>query len=135
MILEGEHKDGEIKAEVALLTHNIKIMGVDNSETEEYGAKLIIRGDEDETSAYIHNVEMTKCGQPQIAKFSSCITTLVNDYVDDISFNKMSFHHTYGRGFLLAKETFGIEVSQNVLYEVAGNNIYVTGMFSSAFLI
>ena len=84
MTLDGEFKDAEIKAEVGLLNHNIKIMGVDNYHKEEYGAKLMIRGDEDETNAYIHNVEMTKCGQPQIVKGMACVSTLVDGYVDDI---------------------------------------------------
>ena len=47
----------------------------------------------------------------------------------------MGIHHTYGRGMALTRESFGIYVSQNVFYDVAGNNIHVMGMFSSAFLM
>ena len=44
----------------------------------------MLRGDEDETFAYVHNLEMIKCRQPQIVKGMGCVSTFVNDYVDDV---------------------------------------------------
>ena len=99
LTLEGR-RDLEVKAEVGLLTHNIKVMGVDNTENEEYGGTLMIRGDEEETFAYIENIELTKCGQPQLPGHA-CITSLVEGIAEDIEIRSNSIHDSYGRGIYI----------------------------------
>ena len=108
-------------------------MGVDNYQDEEYGGKLVIRGDEEETYAYINNVEFTKCGQPQLYN-QGCVTLMVSGQADDIQFENNSIHHSYGRGLQINRGRQQL-IKRNVLYDVAGHNIHLTGMFSRVRLI
>ena len=95
----------------------------------------MVRGDEDETMAYITNVEMTKCGQPQLPIGDSCVTLLMHGNVEEVYFINMAIHHSYGRGFHLPRNSEGVEILYNTLYDVAGHNILLRGTFTVAFVI
>lgn len=55
-----------MRAEVGLLTRNIKMMGDDTSVTTNYGAHLMLSGSsENGLIGHIAYTEFTDCGQPQ----------------------------------------------------------------------
>ena len=57
----------EMKAEVGLLTRNIKMMGDETSIEDEYGSHLMMIGSsEDGMVAHVAYSEFTHCGQPKI---------------------------------------------------------------------
>lgn len=84
---------------MGLLSSNIVIEGVDSYETERFGAKIVMRGEPNTDNSYlqISNIEMTKCGQPNVYG-QHCITVLNsgpsrNSYIKD-----SSIYNTYSRG-------------------------------------
>ena len=56
-----------MRAEVGLLTRNVKMQGNANSEADRYGSHLLLHGkEEDGLIGRISYAEFTKCGQPGI---------------------------------------------------------------------
>ena len=54
-----------MRAEVGLLTRNIKVMGDDDSVAQDYGSHLLLAGSsENGLRGRIAYTEFTKCGQP-----------------------------------------------------------------------
>lgn len=86
-----------MRAEVGLLTRNIKIQGDEESVSEEYGSHLMLTGSEKEgLVGKISYSEFTRCGQPTIigryCTHFHMAGEVPNSYVKGIG-----VHHSFAR--------------------------------------
>jgi hypothetical protein len=86
-----------MRAEVALLTRNIKVMGDEYSVERNYGSHLMMAGkSENGLVAQIGYSEFTNCGQPAILG-RYCIHFHMNGDVSDSEVKGNAVHHSMAR--------------------------------------
>lgn len=113
-----------MRAEVALLTRNIKMMGDDTSVAKDYGSHLMIAGKASNGAiGQIAYVEFTKCGQPQIVGRYCHHFHLTGDNPNSYSIGN-SVHHSMAR-ILTIHGTHMMYVAWNVGYRVKGHNFFL----------
>lgn len=113
-----------MRAEVGLLTRNIKMMGDEVSQANSYGAHLMMAGSaENGLQGRIAYTEFTKCGQPKILG-RYCIHFHMNGEVSDSYVRGNAVHHSMARVVTLHGVHF-LTVEQNVGYRVQGHNFFV----------
>ena len=113
-----------MKAEVGLLTRNIKMMGDPTSIEDEYGSHLMMMGSaENGLVAHIAYTEFTHCGQPKIVG-RYCIHFHMNGDVADSYVKGNAVHHSFARVITLHAIHF-LRVTENVGYLVKGHKFFI----------
>ena len=114
----------EMRAEVALLTRNIKVTGDPSSQQNNYGAHLMMAGSaENGLVANIAYTEFFNCGQPRIIG-RYCIHFHMNGDVSDSYVRGNAVHDSMARVVTLHGVHF-LTVEHNVGYNVKGHNFFV----------
>ncbi|CAM6001508.1 unnamed protein product [Sphagnum balticum] len=113
-----------MRAEVGLLTRNIKVRGDSDSQRDSYGAHLMLTGSaENGFVGHVAYTEFTDCGQPKILG-RYCIHFHMNGYVADSYVLGNAVHDSLARVVTLHGVHF-LTVSDNVGYLVQGHNYFV----------
>ncbi len=113
-----------MKAEVGLLTRNIKMMGDPTSWEGEYGSHLMMAGNaENGLVSHIAYTEFTHCGQPRIVG-RYCMHFHMNGDVADSYAKGNAVHDSFARVITLHGVHF-LTVSENVGYRVKGHNFFI----------
>lgn len=113
-----------MRAEVGLLTRNIKMMGDDTSVKTEYGSHLMLMGSaENGLVGKIAYVEFTKCGQPQIPGRYCHHFHMAGDVPGSYSIGN-SVHQSMAR-ILTIHGVHYLYVAWNVGYRVKGHNFFI----------
>ena len=134
-----ESRSYSIRAEVAVLTRNIKIESGDpeTADEEGFGCRILVgvyqdeKGDVYSGSAQIDSVEFKQCGQlghvqsfdPRFA-LSFLDVGKINDESSYVT--KCSFHDGYNTAIGVFG-TDGLKIDSNVVYITVGASIHVTG--------
>lgn len=115
----------DLRAEVGLLTHNIKIQGAEDSVyPNNYGVQIHVHSHGHESSIVrMENVEISRTGQEgrrgRFPIYFNRIGFMRKSYV-----RQCSIHTSYHRGIVL-NEVHGLRLLQNVLYDTVGHTIYL----------
>jgi len=112
-----------MRAEVGLLTRNVKIQGDDDSRVSKYGGHLMIHGaSENGTRARISYAEFTKVGQPKIIGRYP-IHFHMNGDVSNSYVLGNAVHESYARVCTMHAVQY-LTVRWNVGYDAAGHNFF-----------
>lgn len=113
-----------ISAEVGLVESNIIIEGVDSFPDENFGAKLMFRGQQNADGSFfkVSNIEITKCGQPYVYN-QHCITVLSSGMSSNSYIKNSSIHDTYSRGIHFTNHIVDFVVSGNLIVNTSGHSI------------
>ena len=114
----------EMRAEVGLLTRNVKYQGDETSPDEQYGAVIIMHSPGDETTAArIDNIELFHVGQAFILGsypiHFHMIGTVHSSYV-----RNNAIHHTFNRAVTIHGVHY-LRVQNNVAYHTMGHTIFI----------
>lgn len=113
-----------MRAEVGLLTRNIKMMGDPTSEAGIYGSHLMMAGlAENGMVSTVAYTEFTHCGQPRIVG-RYCIHFHMNGDVADSQVKGNAVHDSFAR-ILTLHGIHYLRVSENVGYRVKGHNFFL----------
>ena len=117
-----------MKAEVGLLTRNIKMMGDSSSDNEDqnrrYGSHLLITGRGSNGNwGHVGYSEFTKCGQPQILGRYCIHFHMMGDVPDSFSRGN-AVHDSFAR-LTTVHGVHYLTVEHNVGYKIHGHNIFV----------
>ena len=113
-----------MKAEVGLLTRNIKMRGDVTSKRTEYGSHLMMFGSgENGLVAHVAYTEFTHCDQP-IVIGRYCIHFHMNGNVADSYVSGNAVHHSFARIITLHGIHF-LRVTENARYTVKGHNFFI----------
>ena len=124
----------EMRAEVGLLTRNVKYQGDASSSLEQYGAVIICHSPGDETTAArIDSVELFNVGQAFILGsypiHFHMIGTVHTSYV-----RNNAIHHTYNRAVTIHGVHY-LRVQNNVAYRTMGHTIFIEDAIETKNLI
>ena len=114
----------EMRAEVGLLTRNVKYQGDDTSEEFQYGAVIILHSPGDETTiGRIDSIEFRNVGQAFILGsypiHFHMIGTVHSSYV-----RNNAIHHTFNRAVTIHGVHY-LRVQNNVAYHTMGHTIFI----------
>ena len=114
----------EMRAEVGLLTRNVKYQGDETSPENQYGAVIIMHSPGDETTAArIDSIELTNVGQAFILGsypiHFHMIGTVHSSYV-----RNNAIHHTFNRAVTIHGVHY-LRVQNNVAYHTMGHTIFI----------
>lgn len=113
-----------MRAEVGLLTRNIKMMGDPSSAVRKYGSHLMLAGKSiNGLEGHVAYTEFTQCGQPQILG-RYCIHFHMNGEVPTSYARGNAVHESHARVVTLHAVHF-LTVEKNVGYRVHGHNFFV----------
>ena len=113
-----------MRAEVGLLSRNIKMMGDPTSEAGIYGSHLMMAGHASNGMvAHIGYSEFTNCGQPRIVG-RYCIHFHMNGDVVDSEVTGNAVHHSHAR-ILTIHAIHYLRVKYNVGYRIKGHNFFI----------
>lgn len=110
----------DLRAEVGLLTHNIKVQG-DASSTNGYGAHMMVM---DDAYAYIGGIELYNCGQKAIVGRYPFHWHLLGDVGYGQYFKNSAVHQSYNRAVTI-HGTAGTTVENNFLYDHIGHGVFL----------
>jgi hypothetical protein len=114
----------EMRAEVGLLTRNIKMMGDPTSAVGKYGSHLMLSATKpDALVGHVAFTEFTQCGQPQILGRYCIHFHMANDV--PTSFVRGNAVHESHARVVTIHGVFHLLVEQNVGYRVRGHNFFV----------
>jgi hypothetical protein len=114
----------EMRAEVGLLTRNIKMMGDDTSVASDYGSHLMLMGSQDNGFVgKVAYVEFSKCGQPKIVGRYCHHFHMNGDIPESYSIGN-AVHHSLAR-ILTIHGVHYLYVAKNVGYRVKGHNFFL----------
>ena len=114
----------EMRAEVGLLTRNIKMMGDSSSESSSYGSHLMLTGQMvNGFEGHIAYSEFTNCGQPQILGRYCTHFHMAGDIPTSFSRGN-SVHDSFAR-VITIHGVHHLTVEDNVGYNVKGHNYFV----------
>jgi len=125
----------EMRAEVGLLTRNVKFMGdPEHSKDNQYGAVIICHSPGDETTqCRIDSIELTMVGQAFILGsypiHFHMIGTVHKSYVRD-----NAIHHSFNRAVTIHGVHY-LRVQNNVAYHTMGHTIFIEDAVESRNLI
>lgn len=117
-------KDNEVRAEVGLLSRNIKIEANLDEESlkEKYGFHIMLKGDEDKVRGRFSYIELTKCGQAfQMGRYPihfHMIGNVLGSYIEGVS-----IHNSFNRGTTI-HGVHHLKISKSVYYEHLGHGIF-----------
>lgn len=110
------------RAEVGLLSHNIKIKGADDAETANgYGGHVMVM--DDASVALLQGVEFFRMGQFGLLGRYPIHWHNMNDGGSNSWIRFSSIHHSFNRGITLHKASY-VTVSDNVVYDVKGHGVF-----------
>lgn len=113
-----------MRAEVGLLTRNIKMTGDESSQMKNYGSHLMLAGSaENGLVGHIGYTEFYNCGQPRIIG-RYCIHFHMNGDVSESFARGNAVHDSMARVITLHGIHF-LTVEYNVGYNVKGHNYFV----------
>lgn len=113
-----------MRAEVGLLTRNIRMQGDESSDETEYGSHLMLHGKENEgLVGKLSYAEFTKCGQPRVVGRYCTHFHMAGDMSKGFV-RGIAVHHSFAR-VLTIHGTHHLLVEKNVGYHVKGHNIFV----------
>jgi hypothetical protein len=115
------------RAEVGLLSHNVKVQGNNASETDEFGGHVMVMRPSGVSSygkAYISNVELYRMGQKQVLgrypmHWHMMLGVAVGQYFTDCS-----VHRSYNRAITIHGTDF-VTVARNVVYDTVGHAVFL----------
>lgn len=116
--------DFTMRAEVGLLTRNIKVQGDSYSKDKNYGAHVMMHGPA--TSGLVGRIsytEFTHCGQPAIVG-RYCMHFHMNGDVSNSFIRGNAVHQSFAR-VLTIHAVYYLLVEYNVGYQVKGHNIFL----------
>ena len=112
-----------IKAEVGLLSRNIKVTGDSSSYSSNYGAHLKLSGQvENGFEAQVAYSEFTLCGQPQIPG-RYCLYFHMNGEVPNSYAKGNSVHESFGR-VVTMHGVHLLTVEENIGFRARGHNFF-----------
>lgn len=123
---DGQSWTLDQRAEVGLLTHNVKVRGNANSEPTKFGGHIMImRGPSDIGGhAYISHVELHRMGQQQeLGRYPMHWHVMLDQAVGQY-FTDCSVHRTYNRAITIHGTDF-VDVSRNVAYDNEGHAVFL----------
>lgn len=113
-----------MRAEVGLLTRNIKVQGSSDSVENKYGSHLMLTGKESlGLVGKVEYAEFTHCGQPSIVG-RYCTHFHMAGEVHKSYVRGIAVHHSFAR-VLTIHGTHFLTVEKNVGYNVEGHNIFI----------
>jgi hypothetical protein len=123
-----------MRAEVGLLTRNVRYQGDDTSAANQYGAHIMLASPGDESViGRIENCEFFDVGQAfKLGRYPihfHMIGTVQKSYI-----KKNSIHQTYNRATTLHGVHY-LEISGNVVYKAMGHNIFIEDAIETKNLI
>ncbi len=110
------------RAEVALLTRNIKIQGASDSEGDGFGGHIMVM--DDASVAKLKGVELYRMGQRGLLGRYPMHWHNVNDGGANSWMRNCSTHHSFNRGTTIHK-TNGVTVSDNVVFDTIGHGMFL----------
>lgn len=114
----------EMRAEVGLLTRNIKMMGDDTSFNKQYGSHLMMTGQSvNGFEGHVGYTEFSHCGQPQILG-RYCIHFHMAGDVPTSFARGNAVHDSFARITTIHGVHY-LTVEKNVGYNVKGHNFFV----------
>lgn len=120
---QGNAVNFNIRAEVGLLTRNVKIQGDAGSSIDKYGAHMMIHGkSEMGTRARVEYAEFTRVGQPKIVGRYP-IHFHMNGDVSDSYVIGNAVHESFARLCTIHAIQY-LRVQKNVGYNIAGHNFF-----------
>lgn len=113
----------DIRAEVALLSRNVRIQGDDDS-VDQYGAQIHVHSYGHQSSTIrIENIEMWRAGQyGRSGRYPIYLNRV--GYMENSYIRSSSIHHTHNRGIVL-NQVNGMHISGNVIYESIGHTVFL----------
>jgi hypothetical protein len=115
----------DMRAEVGLLSHNVKFQGDwETTEDNQYGATIMMHSPGDETViGRIQDCEFSNVGQAfQLGRYPihyHMIGEVTKSYV-----KRNSIHNSFNRGTTI-HAVYYLEVSYNVYYHIKGHNVFI----------
>jgi hypothetical protein len=106
----------DMRAEVGLLTRNIKVQGSADSESSQYGAHTMILGD---TTARVSGVEFYRSGQLGLKGRYAWHWHEADDGTGEY-FKNSSVHNSFQRG-IVVHDTNNVTIESNVVYNVTSH--------------
>ena len=122
---DPNNQDGpfDLRAEVGLLTRNVKVQGDESTLQTKHGAHIMIRGDEGVARGRFSYFEMYLAGQLfQLGRYP--IHYHMIGFVDDSFIKGCSVHHTFNRGTTIHGVHY-LTLSDNVYYRTTGHTIFM----------
>ncbi len=125
---QGQTWSLDQRAEVGLLTHNIKVMGDLKSERSHFGGHIMVRhsppGSQYNPQAFLSNVELFRMGQEQVLGRYPMHWHVMADQAKGQYIRDSSVHHTYNRAITI-HGTDSLRVERNVVYHNVGHAIFM----------
>lgn len=124
---QGQSWTLDQRAEVGLLTHNIKIQGDTASDITKFGGHMMFMRPVGSTiggHAYIANVELTRMGQRQKLGRYPMHWHVMLDLAKGQYFTDSSVHNTYNRAITIHGTDY-VTVERNVVYQNVGHAIFL----------
>ena len=113
----------QIRAEVGLLTRNVKIQGDESTMQTGHGVHIMVRGEKDVTSARYSFVEIFRAGQKfLLGKYP--IHYHMMGSVHDMYVKGCAIHHTFNRGTTIHGSHY-LHLFNNVYYRTVGHTIFL----------
>lgn len=109
------------RAEVGLLTRNIKVQGDAASETSKMGAHIVVAGHN--ADGFISGVELYRMGQNQVIGKYPFHWHHGHDATGEF-FKNSSIHRSYNRGLTIHR-TYNTVVEDNVIFDHIGHGIFL----------
>jgi hypothetical protein len=120
---KGDAVNFNIRAEVGLLTRNVKIQGDAGSSIDKYGAHMMIHGkSEMGTRARVEYAEFTRVGQPKIVGRYPIHFHMNGDVTDSYVIGN-AVHESFARLCTIHAIQY-LRVQKNVGYNIAGHNFF-----------
>jgi len=118
---DGKTWEADLRAEVGLLSHNIKIQGDDFSEANGFGGHIMIHG---EAKAYVSGVELYRMGQKSLLGTYPFHWHRVGSHGNGQYFKNSSVHVSYNKGITI-HATESTLVDNNFFFDHIGHGIYL----------
>ena len=114
----------EMRAEVGLLSRNVKFQGSDCSSSSKYGAHIMLHpGNENKVVGRIENVELTRVGQSsKLGRYPIHFHMAGN--VADSYIKNNAIHEAFNRG-ITVHGVQNLLVDNNVLYGIDGHAVFL----------
>jgi len=113
-----------MRAEVGLLSRNVKLQGDSSSVENQYGATVFLHSmGDDSLTARLENVEFTNMGQAfKLGRYAIHFHMIGNVHNSYIKGN--SVHQSFNRAFTMHGTSY-LRILKNVVYNVMGHNVFI----------
>lgn len=122
-IRKVEAAEVDIRAEVALISHNIVVQGDEQSETQRLGGHMMFMATKS-TTVRLSNIEVTRMGQYNHLGRYPIHFHLIGDKCDGCTVTDVTVHDTVQRG-IVVHDTSAVTVKNNVVHNSMGHNFIV----------